>query len=373
MITLQGVSKTFPSQEGLVKAVANVSLEIPDGAFFTFLGPSGCGKSTTLRCIAGLERPDSGIIKIGEQVVYDGTRGIAVPTYRRHIGMVFQSYAIWPHMTVFDNVAYPLKLKGLPREVIGEKVLNAIKTVGLTGLERRPAPRLSGGQQQRVAVARALVREPTVLLMDEPLSNLDAKLREEMRRELRTLQKEIGVTVVYVTHDQQEALALSDLIAVMDKGVLLEIGNPEEIYYHPRTKVAASFVGASNQLTAVLESTDGGVACGQSEVGKVLFDFREDAGAAFQPGRAVTILIRPEMTTLVSAGTGFTESANAWLGNVKFKVFTGGYTEYVVEVHKLDIKVRLHSSDRYLVGDSVVVKVAPEHCLAFPRETNEGG
>lgn len=368
MIILQGVSKTFPSHEGLVKAIDNVSLEIPDGAFFTFLGPSGCGKSTTLRCIAGLERPDSGVIKIGEEVVYDRAAGTTVPPYKRHIGMVFQSYAIWPHMTVFDNVAYPLKLMKLPRDVIRERVLNAIKTVGLTGLEKRPAPRLSGGQQQRVAVARALVREPAVLLMDEPLSNLDAKLREEMRRELRTLQKNIGVTVVYVTHDQQEALALSDRIAVMDRGALLEIGSPEDIYYRPKTMVAASFVGASNQLTAVVERAENGLACGVAEVGKLLFAWGEEAELALQPGQSVTILIRPEMATLTSSGSSSEESTNAWSGTVKFKIFTGGYTEYIVGLNQIDMKVRLHSSIHFPVGGNVILKVAPEHCLAFPHK-----
>ena len=227
MIRIEHLTKRYAT--GDRPAVDDLSLDIPAGTFFTLLGPSGCGKSSTLRCIAGLERPDAGEIAIRDVTVFSSHRRINVPPHRRAVGMVFQSYAVWPHMTVHGNVAYPLKNLGKNRAEIDEAVRWALRLVGLERLANRPAPFLSGGEQQRVALARALVERPSVLLLDEPLSNLDAKLREGMRVELRDLQQKLGFTAVYVTHDQDEAFALSDVMAVMDRGRIAEIGPPQHV------------------------------------------------------------------------------------------------------------------------------------------------
>src|SRR5581483_3533415 len=224
MVRLQNVTKGFA---GGPQAVRNVSLDVEQGTIFTLLGPSGSGKTTTLRLIAGLEEPDSGAIYFRDRPMVDVAQRLFVPANSRNVGMVFQSYAIWPHMTVEENVAYPLKLRHLSKERVRERVSAALDLVGMSGLERRPAPLLSGGQQQRVALARALVYEPEVLLLDEPFSNLDAKLRDQMRVELKLLQHRLGITVVFVTHDQVEALSLSDRVAVMNLGEVQQIGKPE--------------------------------------------------------------------------------------------------------------------------------------------------
>jgi ABC-type Fe3+/spermidine/putrescine transport system ATPase subunit len=226
---------------------------VPAGQLLTLLGPSGCGKTTTLRMVAGLETPDSGRIRLGTQDITE------LPAYRRGLGMVFQSYALFPHMSVFENVAYGLKNRGLAASEVARRVEAALQRVGLGGLGARPPHTLSGGQQQRVAVARALVLEPPLLLFDEPLSNLDAKLRRSVRAELRALQQELGITALYVTHDQEEALALSDLIAVMNAGRLQQLGTPEEVYRYPANPFVASFIGISSMLSAQAEPREGGV------------------------------------------------------------------------------------------------------------------
>src|SRR5690606_29382058 len=242
MLTVTDLGQEFALQDGrVVKALDDVGFTIERGKFYTLLGPSGCGKTTTLRSIAGLEHPDRGRIVIDGTPVFDSARQILVPSNRRRIGMVFQSYAIWPHMDVFENVAFPLRVGNQRhREAdIAERVRRTLATVHLEGFEHRPATRLSGGQQQRLALARALVIEPQLLLLDEPLSNLDAKLRESMRLELRRIQSELGITTVYVTHDQTEALAMSDTIAVMQNGRIVQQGDPQSIYSRPATRFVA--------------------------------------------------------------------------------------------------------------------------------------
>jgi len=220
-LRVESLAKTFAGEGQALAAVNGISFSVPKGQLFTLLGPSGCGKSTTLRCIAGLERPESGVIVVNGQTHVDAARGIFVPPDKRGIGMVFQSYAIWPHMTVYENVAYALEVKRIPRSEIRARVADTLELVGLAGLTSRAAPKLSGGQQQRVALARAIVGRPSLLLFDEPLSNIDAKLRERMRQEIRELQQRLEITAVYVTHDQTEALAISDTIAVMTEGRFL--------------------------------------------------------------------------------------------------------------------------------------------------------
>ena len=248
MINIKNLHVHYESTEGRVHAVRGIDINVERGQFYTMLGPSGCGKTTTLRAVAGLERPSDGTVSINDELVFSGEQHIMVPPYKREIGMVFQSYAIWPHMDVFNNVAFPLQeMKGrFSKAEIREKVLQVLDLVQLSGYEDRPAPFLSGGQQQRLALARALVREPEVLLLDEPLSNLDAKLREETRAEIRDLVKRVGITTIYVTHDQLEALTMSDVIAVMDQGKIVQEGSPIEIYRTPKVRFVADFIGLTN-------------------------------------------------------------------------------------------------------------------------------
>src|ERR1700755_298925 len=245
-VVLEKVSRNF----GEFVAVSGVDLRVNEGECVTLLGPSGCGKTTTLRMVAGLEQNTGGRISIDNEVVSDAARSIFVPSERRRLGIVFQSYAIWPHMTVFDNVAYPLRVRRRPAAEIQDRVTKALRLVEMEGFGQRPAPALSGGQQQRVAIARALVFEPTVLLLDEPLSNLDAKLRAQMGDEFRALQRRLGIPSLYVTHDQEEAMALSDRVVVMDKGRALQVGAPEEVYRRPASRTVAAFFGTPNFIEA---------------------------------------------------------------------------------------------------------------------------
>lgn len=287
-VKLVNVVKKF----GNVIAVKNVSFEVEEGELFTLLGPSGCGKTTTLRLIAGFYTPDEGEIYFDDELVND------VPPHKRGTGMVFQNYALWPHMKVFDNIAYGLKLRNLPPPRIIEKVKNIIKFIGLEGKENRFPSQLSGGEQQRVALARALVIEPKVLLLDEPLSNLDAKLRLRMRTEIRRIQKQLKITTVYVTHDQEEALSISDRIAVMNKGEVLQIGTPREIYESPSNIFVADFIGVTNFIPATVLEID-------KQGGKILLDiegvkipvnsFIENVGE----GGDVICAVRPESISLV--------------------------------------------------------------------------
>jgi iron(III) transport system ATP-binding protein len=256
MIRLEGLRVSYPTDRGEIQAVRGVSLNIKQGQFYTLLGPSGCGKTTTLRSVAGLEVPHGGEIYIGNRLVFSSSQNLFVPPYKRDIGMVFQSYAIWPHLSVFENVAFPLREmpQKFSKQEIREKVLKALSQVQLDGLQDRPAPFLSGGQQQRLALARAMVKEPEVLLLDEPLSNLDAKLREETRSELRELVKRLGITTLYVTHDQLEALTMSDVVAVMNQGRVVQEGAPVEIYQSPRESFVANFIGLTNFLEGKSQS-----------------------------------------------------------------------------------------------------------------------
>ena len=269
-----------------------ISFSVPRGKLFTLLGPSGCGKSTTLRCIAGLEKPEQGCVTVNGRTHVDAAANIFVAPDKRGIGMVFQSYAIWPHMSVYQNVAYALEVKKTPRGEIRPRVMATLDLVGLAAFADRPAPKLSGGQQQRVALARAVVGRPSLLLFDEPLSNLDAKLRERMRHEIRELQQRLEITTVYVTHDQAEALAISDTIAVMEGGKILAVGTPREIYGAPGNRFVADFIGMTNIVRGSAVAAAGSGGSGQVEVpfGMVRCRFE----GAIGPGDAVEVLIRPE-------------------------------------------------------------------------------
>ncbi len=311
MIDVQGLTKTYGDAQA--RAVADVSFQVPTGTILTLLGPSGCGKTTSLRCVAGLEKPTAGEISLFGETVYSASRNIFVRPGDRQVGMIFQSYAIWPHMTVFQNVAYPLTGRGLTRSEVRARAYQAIKMVSLEGLEDRPAPRLSGGQQQRVALARAIAGNPRILLLDEPLSNLDAKLREEMRGQIRSLQRKLGMTSLYVTHDQLEALSISDSIAIMSGGTLIEIGTPRDVYLRPRSLFAAQFVGLTNVLPAKWIGREGpGLARLESPLGPLLCRHEEAAG--FSAGARVIALIRPE--SLLLSVTPHDSGINVWTGRV---------------------------------------------------------
>ncbi|MFM9884687.1 MAG: ABC transporter ATP-binding protein [Burkholderiales bacterium] len=343
-------------------AVDGISFAVVAGEHLTLLGPSGCGKTTTLRAIAGLEKPHSGVIRINGDVVYSSKDNIDIPTERRRLAMVFQSYAIWPHMTVAQNVGYGLKVRGDSASEVAENIQWALGLVQMQGFEARSAANLSGGQQQRVALARALAVRPTVLLLDEPLSNLDARLRASMRREMQLLQQQIGVTSIFVTHDQEEALVLSDRIIVMNAGSVAQIGTPGEIYKQPRTKFVADFVGAANLIVGTVRndlSGDGRVVV--ETTGKAVVH-------GMNPGYAlngeVTLALRPAFARISS--TADPAALNNWKAHVKQRVFLGDVMEYILTWEDRDLVVRGSSvGETRNVGDTVFISAKPEDCIAL--------
>jgi ABC-type Fe3+/spermidine/putrescine transport system ATPase subunit len=290
MVKVSEISKRFVSDLGDVRAVKNVSFDVPEGHLVTLLGASGCGKTTLLRCIAGLERPESGSVSIDGHTIFAANHGFFEPPETRPIGMVFQSYAVWPHMTVFENVAYPLLGRKIPKKEIARRVDEVLTQVGLAELTDRPAPHLSGGQQQRVALARALVGKPKVLLLDEPLSNLDAKLRCQMRLEIRRLQRQTGVTMLYVTHDQEEAIEISDEILFLWQGEVIERGRPEDIYARPKSRLTAEFFGDANFVRGKVVDQCGENLVVETTGGKI----RALARRGYTIGDSVDVFFRPE-------------------------------------------------------------------------------
>lgn len=355
-IKIQGVSKHYFSEGKTIKALDDVTLTIPANQIFTLLGPSGCGKTTLLRCIVGLESPDSGEISIGDEVVWSKDRGVYVPTEERGLGMVFQTYAIWPHMNVFDNVAYPLQTRNVPRDVIRSKVEKTLRFVQLEGFEKRPATKLSGGQQQRVALARALVAEPKVILFDEPLSNLDAKLREETRKELRTFLTELSITAVYVTHDRIEALALSDSIAVMRAGRIIEIGSPQKIYFDADHRFVADFIGRANLVPATVVKQAENVTVVETSFGVISCQKRD-----FAEGASVTLCIRPEFIRVAPGSGG--GGANVVQGKVETLVFIGEAFEMEMRAAGELLLAKVDADTRAQVGDTLHFTLDPAHCL----------
>jgi iron(III) transport system ATP-binding protein len=351
MIRVKALRKSFVAHQGTVRALQGIDLEVHEGEFCVLLGPSGCGKTTTLRCVAGLERPDEGEIEIGETLVSSPAKRIYVPTEKRAIGMVFQSYAIWPHMSVFQNVAFPLTQgqKRYGREVVAERVRRALRLVRLQELENRPATDLSGGQQQRVAMARALVTEPKILLMDEPLSNLDARLREQMRVELKKITRSIGVTALYVTHDQAEALSLGDKVCVMNEGEILQAGAPQEVYTHPKDLFVAKFVGEMNLIRGTV--ANGGQVL--SPLGKI--DCRVPDGAS--SGKEVTLAIRPEHLALLSPSKPHEHSVT---GKIVTKNYLGDAALLEVEVNGITLMVKLPGDSDFQVGQQALVVLPPD-------------
>lgn len=349
-------------------AVNNVSFGVEAGKIVTLLGPSGCGKTTTLRCIAGLETPTAGTIRIDREVVTSVERAILVPPERRNVGMVFQSYAVWPHMTVAENLAVPLQVRRVPAREIRQRVAQVLELVGLTGLEDRYANRLSGGQQQRVALARALIYRPRLLLFDEPLSNLDAKLRERMRHEIRRLQREVGITSVYVTHDQAEAMVISDRIIVMNNGRIEQEGDARTLYSRPASVFVATFLGVANLA-------EGTVQPGSSDRGYLKVVIQSAPGEAATlvaasptetpSGGRVYICVRPENVLLHA--TPPVGRANVLPGIIRTMDFLGNLTEYQVEAAGRMWRVQGHSRQVFAVGDKVALELPPDGCLCLPH------
>jgi iron(III) transport system ATP-binding protein len=359
MLKVQDLRLRYRTDEGEVEAVRGLSLSVERGQFYTLLGPSGCGKTSTLRCIAGLETPTSGAIEIDSHVVYASASRTFVPPHRRNIGMVFQSYAIWPHMTVFDNVAFPLVhgVRKYPRPVVKDKVMRALSLVQLDGLASRPAPMLSGGQQQRVALARAVASEPAVLLLDEPLSNLDAKLREDMRHEIKTLVRRLGTTTLYVTHDQLEALSMSDRVALVNNGSIVQEGAPRDVYLHPADSFAANFLGRTNLLEGTVADTAGTVATRWGQLRCALPDW---AGY----GSAVTIGFRPESVVLAE-GRG--QPDDGLSGKVAAASFVGDAIEYQIDLGGRMVRAKGQPFVVLDEGRDVLVRVPSERCYILEQ------
>lgn len=343
-----------------VVAVNNVSFDVADGEFFTLLGPSGSGKTSTLRSVAGLEVPGSGRISVRDRVLSDAEARVWVPPQGRGLGMVFQSYAIWPHMTVFENAAFPLRIRrGSERHAKGEiraQVYEVLSIMGLDELAERNASNLSGGQQQRLALARAIVTRPPLLLLDEPLSNLDAKLRSSLRLELQRLQKDLGITSVYVTHDQEEALALSTRIAVMNHGTIEQLGAPEDIYQNPASQFVAKFIGTSNLLRSTVLSQGGGVATFESKIG----EFVVESQARLGNGSDLLLSIRPEVIELSSAPFA-SSGPNQFEGDIVLREYLGSAIQYVIAVGSEKLRCRTPPSLRVESGQRVYLRIPSEH------------
>ncbi len=366
MLELEKLNKTYPPTTGRAQgaapepALTDFSLNIEEGEFFTLLGPSGCGKTTTLQSIAGLEHPTTGRITMAGRTVFCSATNTIVPSNKRKLGMVFQSYAIWPHMTVFENVAFPLVHGhgGCPRGEVRQKVMGALERVGLHDFADRPAPYLSGGQQQRVALARSLVNEPSIMLLDEPLSNLDAKLRDAMRVELRELVKSIGTTTIYVTHDQTEALSMSDRIALLNKGRLEQLGTPDQIYNTPRTTFAAEFVGSSNILKGKVVDVSGHRCTVQLAFGVVTCP----ATGSVEKGQTVGVMVRPHGIAINPAEPGV---GNCFAGKIRQISFIGEFLDMQVVVGDETLRVFVNSYTAHRAGEDVTVQLPTDLCVVL--------
>lgn len=362
--------KNLRKMYGANAAVDGIDLDIPEGEMLVLLGPSGCGKTTTMRCIAGLETPDTGKISIKGRVVYDSATGVNVPTNERQVGMVFQSYAIWPHMTVSQNVSFPLEMANVGKSEIKRRVSDILKLVGLTGFDDRGASYLSGGQMQRVALARSLVMQPAVLLFDEPLSNLDARLRDHLRVQLRELQTQLKITSVYVTHDQKEALALADKIVVMQLGNVMQEDEPVTLYHKPKTATIADFLGYSNIFDANITSREGDstivtlAATGQK---------MRSEGAAPEGAPGIVVCARPddiEIRKIETSASNANLPENTLTGEILLASFVGSHMQYRVKVHD-DLIWEALSRDVYAdirLGTRVALTVAPRDLLLLPKE-----
>jgi iron(III) transport system ATP-binding protein len=363
-LAVEGLEKRFDSET----AVDGVSFGVERGKILTLLGPSGCGKTTTLRCIAGLETPGAGTISIDGEVVSSVEHGWSVPSEKRNIGMVFQSYAVWPHMTVGQNLALPLEVRRVPMPERRKRIGEVLELVGLGGLEGRYATRLSGGQQQRVALARALIYNPRLLLFDEPLSNLDAKLRERMRHEIRKLQREVGITSVYVTHDQAEAMIISDRIVVMNRGRIEQEGDARTLYTRPASAFVATFLGVANLVEGVVQhaSSDRSrvAVLTRAEQGDQTLLYAHTPGTGGPPSGHVYVSVRPEDVVLHNSPPSST--TNVLQGTLSEFSYLGNTVEYLVQAAGREWRVQAHPHDLFSVGSHVWLELPPACCLCLP-------
>ena len=365
MLSVRSLFTEYANERGgAVKAAQDVSFEVPEGKLFTLLGPSGCGKTTTLRSIAGLEKPIAGEIEVGGRLVYSSDKGIFVAPNKRNFGMVFQSYAIWPHMNVFQNVAFPLEVRRLAKKDVRDKVMRVLHAVALDELVDRDATKLSGGQQQRLALARALVMEPQLLLLDEPLSNLDAKLRDRMRSELKRLQRDLNLTTVYVTHDQSEALALSHEIAVMNEGRVVQIGTPRQIYEQPSDQFVADFVGTTNFIGGTVTALGDGRCIVSSAMGEL----KAHASEGVSKNATVIVSVRPEDVELSEGPPTAADGDNVCKGTVDAKDFLGDYLDFHVKVGDVVLLAKAHPSLRTPTGDPIYLRMKADKCVAISSQ-----
>lgn len=377
MLRVEGLIKEFASRgkaakrdsgtaaDDRVMAVDGVSFEVHEGDLFTLLGPSGCGKTTTLRSIAGLEKPDGGTISLAGKPLYSSHDDINVPANRRDLAMMFQSYAIWPHLDVYHNVSFPLDV--MPRSTrpskqeIRERVGRALEVTELASKVKGSSTKLSGGQQQRLALARALVAEPKVLLLDEPLSNLDAKLRSSMRLELKRLQTELGLTFIYVTHDQEEALSMSTVVAVMNEGKIMQVGTPRDIYERPNSLFVAEFIGTSNLLPGTVNDADADSCRIATSVGELWASTPHRLGV----GSKVVVSLRSE-DFITSQKPPTDTSHNAWGGKILAQAFLGDAVEQIIAVGDEEFRCRDDRSTTFRTGDSVFVTISSENVYVLP-------
>ncbi|WP_458090677.1 ABC transporter ATP-binding protein [Streptomyces malaysiensis] len=375
MLTVESLKKSYDEVPGRAArrkkgdttrtyAVGGVDFEVNDGELFTLLGPSGCGKTTTLRSIAGLERPTEGKVELGGRVLFDSAQDVNLRPNQRGFGMVFQSYAIWPHMTVAKNVSFPLEVmpraKRPSRQEIDQQVAEVLESVELGAYAQRSATKLSGGQQQRLALARALVTRPELMLLDEPLSNLDAKLRETMRFELKRLQRELNLTAIYVTHDQAEALVMSSRIAVMNEGRVEQIGKPREIYTRPATRFVAEFIGTSNFLEGKVVAVNGGEVEVDTPHGRLM---AADPPRTPVVGDPVLLSIRPECVDLSRERRGL---PNEWTGTVRTRAFLGDVVDHIVRIGDTEIRNRSNPTLSIPPGTEVHFSVTPDKVTLVP-------
>jgi len=363
VLDVRALVKTFPDgRRGRVVALDGVTLEVGEGELFSVLGPSGCGKTTMLRCVAGLERPDGGEIEVGGRLLFSSHGAVDVRAVDRGLGLVFQSYAIWPHMDVFRNAAFPLEVaprrKRLPAREIRERVESVLSAVHLDHLADRRATDLSGGQQQRLALARALVMQPPLLLLDEPLSNLDARLRDELRDELKRIQHERNLTVVYVTHDQVEALTLSTTIAVMNEGRIEQVGPPRDVYLRPSSRFVADFVGAANLVEGTVRSREPG---GTFDVETPFGSLSVPSTGEFRSGAKVLVVVRPEDVSLRNGAGGLR-------GRVLSTGFLGDAVDHVVSVGDVELRVRSSAAAAAQPGSDVGISIEPGSCTLVPAD-----
>jgi iron(III) transport system ATP-binding protein len=363
LVSVRNLTKVYDTRRGELTALNDVSIDIGRGEILVLLGPSGCGKTTLLRCVAGLEQPTSGEITVHGRTVYSSERGVALPPEKRGLSMVFQSYALWPHMTVFQNVAYPLRVSRIGADETHERVMKALALAGLEAYAANHPGQLSGGQQQRVALARALVANDGLILFDEPLSNLDAKVRERLRDELVAMQAELGFTAIYVTHDQVEAAALASRIAVMEVGRIGQLGEPVEVFNAPRSRYVADFVGCSNETPGVVVGVDGGVVLVDTPIGRMA---GVSPSPAPGPGEAVKVMFRPEHGRVVAATDPAVNTVSA---TVERCVFLGSHVEYHLAAGGQRLLLRSLEGERLEIGAQVAVSVDP----ALTRVFGDGG